>query len=310
MQFDAAETRHLLVQVTLSDEASEPAASTELRVHAHGFGEDFETTPPDGDDELPENRPQDQRSAADGGGCDHRGRLRSPPPVTRFGCAGTVMMRHDRRRRSQRLRRQLLAGFAFIGLLIGVVALPLASETDAAWVDSEHGRGTFSAVVVQAPSAIDFSLCRDFGTVPVPPDSQQMVTIRWRWAAPMPGSVTTTWTVGGDAISPTTTGPVDGVYSSTFRAGQLRCSSLNHQHSARTTISLPRRVLRRRKEAHGSRRPKNWHRCAPAGDLRSPAPSLPNHFFHRFRVPSCAGKRWQSGSPRGAIQANSPRTET
>ncbi|MGO1406527.1 hypothetical protein [Agrococcus casei] len=132
------------------------------------------------------------------------------------------MMRHDRRRRSQRLRRQLLAGFAFIGLLIGVVALPLASETDAAWVDSEHGRGTFSAVVVQAPSAIDFSLCRDFGTVPVPPDSQQMVTIRWRWAAPMPGSVSTTWTVGGDAISPTTTGPVNGVYSSTFTAGQLR----------------------------------------------------------------------------------------
>ena len=54
MQFDAAETRHLLVQVTLSDEASEPAASTELRVHAHGFGEDVETTPPDGDDGLPE----------------------------------------------------------------------------------------------------------------------------------------------------------------------------------------------------------------------------------------------------------------
>ena len=54
MQFDATETRHLLVQVALGAEASVPEASTELRLHAHGFGEDVETTPPDDDDELPE----------------------------------------------------------------------------------------------------------------------------------------------------------------------------------------------------------------------------------------------------------------
>ena len=126
------------------------------------------------------------------------------------------------RRRHHGARRRVLAVVAGIGPLAGIVSLPMTHETDAAWTDVEHGQSSFSAITMQAPNAVDFSLCRSFGTVPIPPDSQEMVTIRWRWSAPMPGTVSTTWTVGGDPIVPTTTGPVDGVYSSTFTAGQLR----------------------------------------------------------------------------------------
>ena len=52
LQFDAAEARHLMLHVALADASAEPAGATELRVHANGFGEDVDTSPPD--DDLPE----------------------------------------------------------------------------------------------------------------------------------------------------------------------------------------------------------------------------------------------------------------
>lgn len=51
----------------------------------------------------------------------------------------------------KRARRRILATVALVGLTAGVLLLPSAGETDAAWVDAEHATGTFTARVQPMP---------------------------------------------------------------------------------------------------------------------------------------------------------------
>ena len=55
------------------------------------------------------------------------------------------------RRRHHRVRRRFLAAFATAGLLVGGVMLPGVNATQAAWTDSEHTGGTFTARVEPMP---------------------------------------------------------------------------------------------------------------------------------------------------------------
>lgn len=131
------------------------------------------------------------------------------------------MMRHDRRRRSQRLRRQLLAGFAFIGLLIGVVALPLASETDAAWVDSEHAVSSMTATQIPVQRGSGYTVCERVGLLGS--DNNPAFTVQWKWSTNgTAANVLPRWRVNGEPVTPVTTGPVQGVYTTVFTRVILR----------------------------------------------------------------------------------------
>lgn len=131
------------------------------------------------------------------------------------------MKRHEIQRRRRRLRRQLLTGFAFVGLLAGVVALPLGQETDAAWTDAEHALSVLTAT--QAPVLIGsgYTVCERVGLLGS--DNDPAFTVQWRWSPNGPSThALPRWRVNGVSVTPVTTGPVQGVFTTVFTRVILR----------------------------------------------------------------------------------------
>lgn len=126
-------------------------------------------------------------------------------------------------RSRSRVARCLIAGAA--ALLVATQPLSIGS-TEATWQDSEAGRGSFSSVTI-APPVIQGCVLTSaaLGLDPV-------ITVQWRLPAnPVPvillanirfyTSIGTSTTRTNVTAGVSTTGPVNGVYTTTFGPGLL-----------------------------------------------------------------------------------------
>lgn len=73
-------------------------------------------------------------------------------------------------------RRRLVAGVAGLALLIGLGAAPPVQESEAAWIDSEHGTATFTAGTVPTPVPWGSPQCSAFNVLLV----GGRTTINWK----------------------------------------------------------------------------------------------------------------------------------
>lgn len=127
------------------------------------------------------------------------------------------MTRFNVRKRRQ-VRRRLLAGVGLLGLLVGVVALPAANETDAAWTDAEHGATGLASLTLQKPS-VNGTVCNRPTLFNA---NGPALTVEWSVPANHPTSTTAVWRLNGTVFAPArTTNLGNGQFRSIFTNGQL-----------------------------------------------------------------------------------------
>lgn len=127
----------------------------------------------------------------------------------------------QRTRRTRRpTPRTMLAAVAALGVGAAVLAPPVTTS-DAAWIDPVHATSSLQALTLAQPQPVAVSTCN---FVPLNTSTPQFA-VQWRWPAgtSMPTtSATAVWTIDGVTATQTTTGPVNGVFTTTFNASQLR----------------------------------------------------------------------------------------
>ncbi len=121
-------------------------------------------------------------------------------------------------------RRRALVALAAACVGGSVLLAPALQRTDAAFTDAEHGRAALSALRLQPPQVTATPTCQNPGIL-----GGTVVDARWRWpssSTPYGAATSAQWYVrsGSGApspVSPTTTGPSGGEYSSRFSSGLL-----------------------------------------------------------------------------------------
>ncbi|GEK79500.1 hypothetical protein [Agrococcus baldri] len=122
---------------------------------------------------------------------------------------------------ARRICRRLLAGTIALAVAAALLWAPRAAVSDAAWIDPENSSAALTAIALQPPQSTAVTLCKRPGLT----ETGNAFSIQWRWPASMPSppaEAATTWTINGVALVPVTSGPVAGVYTSTFTVAQLR----------------------------------------------------------------------------------------
>lgn len=113
---------------------------------------------------------------------------------------------------------------AVVGLVAAVTLLTSSALTTAAFTDEEHARPAqeLSTFVLEPPRIVSVSCSRPAllnlgGTI---------LTVQWTWPSTEPpyaslGAEAAVWRFDNSVAEGTTTGPVAGVYTTTFTAGLL-----------------------------------------------------------------------------------------
>ncbi|WP_156876609.1 hypothetical protein [Microbacterium luticocti] len=114
-----------------------------------------------------------------------------------------------------------MAALAGAALVLGIVALPRAAPTDAAFTDSEYARGTVTALTLRPPQIVSIPRC-----VRPPALGGTVFSIRWQWplaAAPYSGlaAANVRFTIDGNVEVPSTVSDGDGRYTSAFDTALL-----------------------------------------------------------------------------------------
>ncbi|MGK9220646.1 MULTISPECIES: hypothetical protein [unclassified Microbacterium] len=117
-----------------------------------------------------------------------------------------------------RLRRRI-AALALAAALGVAVLTPAATTTDAAFTDAEHANATLTALRLRPPQVTAVTVCRN----PAVSLLADTLVVQWRWprtTAPYGPTTQTTarWAINDGTTSQTftQTGPVDGIYTTTF----------------------------------------------------------------------------------------------
>lgn len=127
-------------------------------------------------------------------------------------------------------RRRWTAGLAGLALLIGLAVAPPVQPTQAAWVDSDWGNGTFTAITLLPPAVEPLP-----GGLTCPNPLSTLLggtalTIKWRWPsmgfANPPTSAFNVFLAGNAAGTGTTSTvapgtPTNGVYTTSVTKGVL-----------------------------------------------------------------------------------------